>query len=484
MSEKPGAAGRKAAFHSLGCRVNIYETGVMETCMKDAGYEIVPFAPGADIYVINTCTVTNIADRKSRQMLHKAKEMNPRAVVAAVGCYVEDAGEALLADPAVDVVVGNADKGRLPEILEAYFRETKNWEEGHHAFAQNTVRINAVQEYEEMPFYAEGEHTRAFVKIQDGCNQFCSYCMIPYVRGRVRSRKPEEIVREAGALAGLGYREIVITGIHVSSYGLDFEYPGENRQTPFAREAETNRRLLEVLRAVAGVPGIRRIRMGSLEPGIVTEEFAEALSEIPEFCPSFHLSLQSGCDETLRRMRRKYTTEDYARVCARLRRYFPDASITTDVIAGFPGETEAEFQKTLSFVRDIHFARMHIFKYSVRRGTAAARMDGQVPEAVKAERAKKLAEIDEAGRTAFARHFLGKTCEVLLEELRGEEFTGYTREYVPARLRCAEGKPGEIVRFVPEEEQGGELLARRIVTGPQPDSDAQLVLQGKCPARE
>ena len=448
---------KKAAFHSLGCRVNIYETGVMETGMRDAGYEIVPFAPGADIYVINTCTVTNIADRKSRQILHRAKEMNPEAVVVAAGCYVEDAGEALLADPAVDVVVGNADKGRLPEILEEYFRKTENWEEGHRAFAGSSVKINAVQEYEELPFCADGEHTRAFVKIQDGCNQFCSYCMIPYVRGRVRSRRPEAVVREAEALAGLGYREIVITGIHVSSYGLDFEYPGENRQTPAAKEASTNVRLLEVLRSVAGVPGIRRIRMGSLEPGIVTEDFARALSEIPEFCPSFHLSLQSGCDATLARMRRKYTTADYARVCECLRKYFPDASIATDVIAGLPGETDGEFEETLAFVRGIHFARMHIFKYSIRRGTLAARMPGQVPEKVKAERAKRLAEADEAERKAFAKRFLGRECEVLLEELRGEEFTGYTREYVPVRLRCAEGKPGDIRRVVPTKEKDGEL---------------------------
>ena len=452
------AGGKKAAFHSLGCRVNIYETGVMETSMRDAGYEIVPFAPGADIYIINTCTVTNIADRKSRQMLHKAREMNPRAVVAAVGCYVEDAGETLLADPAVDVVIGNADKGRLPEILEAYFRETGKWEEGHRAFAGSSVRINAVQEYEELSFYADGEHMRAFVKIQDGCNQFCSYCMIPYVRGRVRSRRPEEILREAKTLAGLGYREIVITGIHISSYGMDFEYPGENRQTPSAKEASTNHRLLKVLRDVAGVPGIQRVRMGSLEPGIVTEEFARALAKIPEFCPSFHLSLQSGCDETLRRMRRKYTTEDYERVCACLRRCFPDASITTDVIAGFPGETDEEFSRTLAFVRGIHFARMHVFKYSVRRGTLAARMSGQVPEPVKAARARALAEIDGTGRADFARRFLGRACEVLLEERRGEEFTGYTREYVPVRLRCPGGSPGEIRRFVPSGVgRGGEL---------------------------
>lgn len=458
----------KVAFHSLGCRVNIYETGVMENCMRAAGYETVPFAPGADIYVINTCTVTNIADRKSRQMLHKAKEMRPEAVVVAAGCYVEDAGEALLADPAVDIVIGNADKGRLPEILEEYFARTRDFEEDrrepspdteHRAFAGSTVKINAVQEYEETPFCADGEHTRAFVKIQDGCNQFCSYCMIPYVRGRVRSRRPENIVREAESLANAGYREIVITGIHVSSYGIDFEYPGENRQTPFASAAATNVRLLEVLRSVAGIPGICRVRMGSLEPGIVTEEFARELARIPEFCPSFHLSLQSGSDATLQRMRRKYTTADYRRACECLRRYFPDASIATDVIAGFPGETDGEFEETLAFVRSIHFARMHIFKYSVRRGTVAARMSGQVPETVKAARARRLAEVDEAERSAFAKRFLGRECEVLLEELRGEEFTGYTREYVPVRMRCPEGKPGEIRGFVPGRETGGELTA-------------------------
>lgn len=455
----------KVAFHSLGCRVNIYETRIMQTCMRNAGYEEVPFAPGADIYVINTCTVTNIADRKSRQMLHRAREMNPDAVVVAVGCYVEDAGEALRIDPAVDVVVGNGEKGRLPEILEAYFAEIRRLEgkERKRAFACGNVRINAVQEYEEAPFHAESGHTRAFLKIQDGCNQFCSYCMIPYVRGRVRSRKLSDILKEAKTLAGLGYREIVLTGIHLSSYGLDFEMPGRNLRTPFAKEARTNGRLLEVLRAVASVPGIMRLRMGSLEPGIITEEFAKALAGIPAFCPSFHLSLQSGCDETLLRMRRRYTTGDYARICGILRKVFPDASIATDIIAGFPGETEEEFQKTLSFVSEIHFARTHIFKYSVRRGTAAAGMPGQVPDKVKTERAKKLLAIDQKERAAFARRFLGREMEVLLEEYHGggEDgyFTGYTREYVPVRLSCPDGIPGELRSFTPMAERDGELMA-------------------------
>ena len=505
----------KVAFHSLGCRVNIYETGVMGTAMKNAGYEEVPFAPGADIYVINTCTVTNVADRKSRQMLHRAKEMNPQAVVVAVGCYVEDAGEALLADPAVDVVVGNADKARLPEILETYFQEIelresglstvrfpenapepeRKWQredslcevsfpenapepersgkqeskaegfpekpsvEGHRAFVGSSVRINAVQEYEETPFYADGEHTRAFVKIQDGCNQFCTYCMIPYVRGRVRSRRMEDIVAEVERLSALGFREVVLTGIHVSSYGLDFDAPGRNLQTPPAREAKTNVRLLAVLRAVSEVPGICRIRMGSLEPGIVTEEFAAELAKLPQFCPSFHLSLQSGCDATLARMRRKYTTEDYMRICGILRRQFADAAITTDIIAGFPGETEEEFAATLEFVANVHFARTHIFKYSIRRGTIAARMPGQVPEKVKTERAKRLSEIDAAERSAFARRFLGRELEVLLEEYHedGGYVSGYTRSYVPVRVYGCPGRPGDIQIFVFTEEKEGEL---------------------------
>ncbi len=422
---------KKAAFHSLGCKVNSYETDAMRKALLEAGCTEVPFAPGADIYVINTCTVTNIADRKSRQMLHKAKEMNPEAVVVACGCYVEDAAGKLTADPAVDILIGNAEKGQLVPILAEYFESRENAE----LMSREPVKINTVRTYTELGTVPAREHTRGFLKIQDGCNQFCTYCMIPYVRGRVRSRRREDIIKEVRTLADEGCREFVITGIHVSSYGLDFDYPGENRQTPDASEAATNDQLLALIKEIAAEPGAERIRLGSLEPGVITEEFAASLAAIPEVCPSFHLSMQSGCDATLARMRRKYRTADFAEKCGILRKYFTDPAISTDIIAGFPGETEEEFAATAEFVKGIHFSRTHIFKYSVRQGTVAAKMDGQVPESVKKERAGELARIDRAAREAYAEKFIGKELSVLFEEpgVRGGKriMKGYSREYIP-----------------------------------------------------
>ena len=450
---------KKAAFHSLGCKVNSYETDAMRQSLLAAGYEEVPFAPGADIYVINTCTVTNVADRKSRQMLHRAKEMNPDAVVVAAGCYVQDAEDSLRADPAVDIIVGNHEKGMLPEILDAYFSDLMQ------SRGIAVSRIDAVREYDELHFVPDGEHTRAFLKIQDGCNQFCSYCMIPYVRGRVRSRKSTEILREAEKLAERGYREIVLTGIHISSYGLDFEYPGTNRQTPYASAAETNVRLLDVIRTIAEINGIERIRLGSLEPGIITEEFVREISGIRKVCPSFHLSMQSGCDATLLRMRRKYSTADFAEKCALLRKYYELPAITTDIIAGFPGETEEEFTETLRFVSGIHFSRTHIFKYSVRKGTVAAKMGGQVPEKVKQSRSAKLIELDKKERAVYAESFPGKKVSVLFEEravISGRKaYKGYTREYVPFIFYTERDLANEIIDLVPDSVTSrGELIAQ------------------------
>ena len=449
---------RKAAFHSLGCKVNSYETDAMRQSLLAAGYEEVPFAPGADIYVINTCTVTNVADKKSRQMLHRAKEMNPDAVVVAAGCYVQDAEDSLRADPAVDIIVGNHEKGMLPEILGAYFSDLMQ------SRGIAVSRINSVREYDELHFVPDGEHTRAFLKIQDGCNQFCSYCMIPYVRGRVRSRKSIEILREAEKLAERGYREIVLTGIHISSYGLDFEYPGMNRQTPYASAAETNHRLLDIIRGIAEIRGIERIRLGSLEPGIITEEFVREIAKIKKVCPSFHLSMQSGSDSTLLRMRRKYRTADFAEKCALLRKYYEMPAITTDIIAGFPGETEEEFAETLRFVSEIHFSRTHIFKYSVRKGTAAAKMAGQVPEKVKQTRSAKLIELDKKERVVYAESFLGKKVSVLFEEravISGKKaFKGYTREYVPFIFYTGRDLANEIIELIPDSvTPRGELAA-------------------------
>ncbi len=421
---------KKAAFHNLGCKVNAYETEAMMENLKANGYEIVPFEPGADVYVINTCTVTNIADRKSRQMLHKAKDMNPSAVVVAVGCYVQDAKDTLEKDEAVDLIVGNSEKSRLNEILKAHF-------EGYEA-ASYVDQIASVQEYEQLSVSKTEGRTRAFIKIQDGCNQFCSYCMIPYVRGRVRSRREEEILQEAERLAAAGYKEIILTGIHISSYGIDFDAPGQNLQTPDAKDAKTNHHLLKLIEDLSGIEGITRIRLGSLEPGIMTEEFVQGISRIEKLCAQFHLSLQSGCDTTLRRMKRKYDTASYRRIVALLREYFEHPAITTDIITGFPGETEAEFGITKAFVEEIHFAQTHIFKYSSRKGTVAAAMKEQNTDAVKSERSKVLMAIDRDMHREFAEYYLKKPVSVLFEETKtvnGTEYmVGHTKEYLEVFL--------------------------------------------------
>lgn len=435
---------KKAAFHNLGCKVNAYETEAMMESLRKDGYEIVPFAPGADVYVINTCTVTNIADRKSRQMLHKAREMNPSAVVVAVGCYVQDARSRLEADPSVDLILGNNEKSKLGRILDEHFGG-----ETEESFVGN---IGAVQDYEALEVSETEGRTRAFMKIQDGCNQFCSYCMIPYVRGRVRSRSSEDVKREAERLAAAGYHEIILTGIHISSYGIDLDYPGENLQTPDASKARTNRRLLDLIHAVAGVDGITRVRLGSLEPGIMTEEFVREISAVPEICPQFHLSLQSGCDATLARMKRKYTTASFTHIVDTLRKYFEHPAITTDIITGFPGENEEEFAETEAFVRKIHFAKTHIFKYSARKGTKAAAMEGQNTEAVKHARSRVLMDIDRDMHREYADWYKGKNVEVLFEEpkeIGGKScMAGHTREYLEA-LR-------------PMEDPSDEALAGRI----------------------
>lgn len=451
---------RKAAFHNLGCKVNAYETEAMMEELKSDGYEIVPFAPGADVYVINTCTVTNIADRKSRQMLHRAREMNPSAVVVAVGCYVQDAGPNLKKDPAVDIVVGNSEKSKLGDILASYFAGEEN--------AEYVDRIAAVHDYEELSVSRTQGRTRAFIKIQDGCNQFCSYCMIPYVRGRVRSRREDDILKEAARLAESGYREIVLTGIHISSYGLDFDFPGKNLQTPDAKDAKTNERLLHLIHALASLPDVKRIRLGSLEPGIMTERFVREISNIPKMCPQFHLSMQSGCDRTLRRMRRKYDTASFFTITELLRKYFEHPAITTDIITGFPGEDEDEFRETVEFVRKIHFAKTHIFKYSSRKGTTAAAMKDQNTEAVKHKRSRELIEIDRGMHREFASWYVGKEVEVLFEEekeLNGVRFLeGHTREsltaYLPVKQEEDLNEAGHVLRakVLCTDEEGNLIL--------------------------
>lgn len=431
----------KAALHNLGCKVNAYETEAMQQILEEAGYEIVPFSEYADVYVINTCSVTNMADRKSRQMLHRAKKQNPEAVVVAAGCYVQAAAEELKADLAVDVIIGNNKKQDLVPILEEYFKDKSD--------SSHVIEINETHEYERLSIHKIADHTRAFLKVQDGCNQFCSYCIIPYTRGRVRSRRPEEVVAEVKELAAAGYQEVVLTGIHLSSYGVDFE---EGRK-------ET---LLSLIRQVHEVDGIRRIRLGSLEPRIITEEFAQALADMPKFCPHFHLSLQSGCDETLKRMNRHYTTQEYEAGCDILRRYFDNPAITTDVIVGFPGETEEEFETTKKFLERIGFYEMHIFKYSRRAGTRADRMPDQIPEQVKTARSEVLLALEKQMSRAYRESFLGRKKTVLLEEkteIDGREYMiGHTMEYVKAVVPYAENLKNKMAEGVLKEALNDEVL--------------------------
>ena len=411
---------KKAALHNLGCKVNAYETEAMQEMLEQAGYEIVPFKEGADVYVINTCTVTNIADRKSRQMLHRARKLNPEAVVVAAGCYVQTQGEREI-DPCIDIVIGNNHKKDLVRILREY---EENREKDR---AGEIGDINMTKEYESLHLTRTGEHTRAYIKVQDGCNQFCTYCIIPYARGRVRSREMQDVEQEVRTLAGNGYQEVVLTGIHLSSYGIDFD---------------GQRHLIELIRAVHEIEGIRRIRLGSLEPGIVTEEFAEALASMPKICPHFHLSLQSGCDAVLKRMNRKYTSGEYYEKCRFLRKYFDAPALTTDVIVGFPGETEAEFQESYDFVDKVDFYETHIFKYSKREGTKAASMPDQVDEQIKAQRSARLIELGEKKRKAYEKKFIGRTVEVLVEEdavIDGKNVqTGHTKEYIKIALDSEE----------------------------------------------
>ena len=417
---------KKAALHNLGCKVHAYETEAMQHLLEEAGYEIVPFTQKADVYVINTCSVTNMADRKSRQMLHKAKKNNPDSIVVAAGCYVQTSEKEVLNDLSVDIVIGNDRKHDLVRLLEEYSLDSVN----------DTVDdINdGKHDFEELFIDQTKEHTRAFIKVQDGCNQFCSYCIIPYARGRVRSRRFENVIAEVERLAANGFKEVVLTGIHLSSYGVDFE------------EATG---LLELIQAVNAVKGIERIRLGSLEPKIVTEHFASELSKLDKICPHFHLSLQSGCDATLKRMNRKYTTKEYERGCELLRKYFVHPAITPDVIVGFPGETEDEFEQTKAYLEHIHFYEMHIFKYSKRKGTRAAVMPDQIDEQIKAVRSEKLIALGHDMSKEFRKFYIGKNEEVLFEEKAvigdKEYFVGYTKEYVKVAKKTDENLENQIV---------------------------------------
>ena len=418
----------KAALHNLGCKVNAYETESMQQQLVERGYEIVPFDEKADVYIINTCSVTNIADRKSRQMLHRAKKLNPKAVVVAAGCYVQVASEELKKDASVDLIIGNNRKAELADILDERLAHLKEEDEKVYV-----LDIAHAREYERLHLEQLGGHTRAFIKVQDGCNQFCSYCIIPYARGRVRSRSREDVAGEGKGLVAKGDKEGVLTGIHLSSYGI--EHMEEN---PVSHGNWNHRELLALIREVHAIEGLERIRLGSLEPRIITEEFAGALAALPKFCPHFHLSLQSGCDETLQWMNRHYTTEDYEKRCRILRRAFEHPAITTDVIVGFPGETKEEFEITKKYLERIRFYEMHVFKYSRREGTKAAVMKDQVPEPVKAQRSDALLSLEQAMSRQYREHFKNARVKVLFEEItvigEKEYLTGYTPQYVRAAL--------------------------------------------------
>ena len=404
---------RKAALHNLGCKVNAYETEAMEQLLEAAGYEIVSFEEKADVYVINTCSVTNVADKKSRQMLHRAKAKNPDAVVVAAGCYVQAAADKLREDAAVDLIIGNNRKADLVPLLEAWFAGKE--------IRESITDLAGSNEYEKLHINKQAEHTRAFIKVQDGCNQFCSYCIIPYTRGRVRSRRPEDVEEEVKILAEEGYKEIVLTGIHLTSYGIDFKDEGID--------------FLTLIKRLHEIDGIERIRFGSLEPRVITEEFASELSRLPKICPHFHLSLQSGCDDTLKRMNRHYDTAEYAELCEKLRRHFPNCAITTDIMVGFPQETDEEFEKSLAFAKKISFAETHIFPYSRRPTTLADKMKGQLDRKTKHSRAAQMADVCNETKALYLKSLVGTVQEVLFEKETSPQWhQGHAPNYVTVKI--------------------------------------------------
>lgn len=433
---------KTVAFCTLGCKVNQYETDAMMELFGNHGYEVTDFTDRADVYVVNTCSVTSMADRKSRQMLHRAKKKNPQSVIVAAGCYVQTAGDALLEDGSIDLIVGNNQKKDIVDIVENYRNALDSaGEENSNSYIKD---LNHKPEYEQLNISTVSEHTRAYIKIQDGCNQFCSYCIIPYARGRVRSRSEEDIVAEVERLAKNHYKEIVLTGIHISSYGMDFE--GEN----YNDHPHDGSHLLHLIQSIAKIDGVKRIRLGSLEPQIITDAFARALSEIPQICAHFHLSLQSGCDATLKRMNRHYTAEEYKRGCDTLRRWFDHPALTTDVIVGFPGETEEEFEICKAFLEDIAFAQMHIFKYSKRQGTRAAVMENQVDEQIKNKRSDILLELDARLQKEYRDFWAKRPMEVLLEEdveIDGKLWmTGHSKEYIKIAVPKNNEKSNDIIK--------------------------------------
>lgn len=419
--------GNRVALHNLGCKVNAYEIEAMQQLLEEAGYEIVPFEPGADIYVINTCTVTNIADRKSRQMLHKAKKQNPNAVVVATGCYVQTATEKVAQDLSIDLVVGNNRKKDIVEILNEYYAEK---EAGEQVKEEYVIDINHTDEYEDLEISTVTEHTRAHLKIQDGCNNFCSYCIIPYARGRIRSRTMESIKAELERLSASGFKEIVLTGINLSCYD------------------DNGKKLIDVIEMADNVNGIERIRLGSLDPEVVTEDFVERLGKVKKICPHFHFSLQSGCNKTLKAMNRHYTSDEYYEKCQLIRRYIDNPAFTTDVIVGFPGETEEDYISSREFVKKVKFAELHVFKYSKRDGTVAAKMPNQIDEKIKTLRSEDLIKTGEELTKEFRQAKIGQDTTVLFEEkilLDNKEYwVGHTVDYIKIAVPEKENLEGQI----------------------------------------
>jgi len=435
---------KKVAFRNLGCKVNEYEMDYMQQIMEQNGYEIVPFDAKADIYIVNTCTVTNIADRKSRQMLHRAKKLNPDSIVVAAGCYVQTDTEGAKKDDAIDIIIGNNRKSELVDIINSYIAE-------HKGDSVNMTDSMLNIDYEDMHITKTAEHTRAFIKIQDGCDQYCSYCAIPIARGSVRSRSIDNIIEEVVSLSQNGYKELVVTGIHLSSYGIDFHKDINGRIKRYNELTSdggyTNYDLLEVLEAIARIDGIKRIRLGSLEPRLITEEFMQRLKKIDKMCPHFHLSLQSGCDETLKRMNRKYSTDEFMKGVELIRNTYDKPAITTDVIVGFPGETKEEFDQTVEYLRKIKFFELHVFKYSPRDNTVAASMAGQISPEVKDLRSDVLINMDEELSKEYKESYMGKEVEVLIEELTDGIYVGHTREYIKVGARLSGDVKGEIIRL-------------------------------------
>ena len=403
---------KKVAFCTLGCKVNQYETNGMLQKFKTAGYEIVDFNEYSDIYIINTCTVTNMADKKSRQMLRRVKEINKNSLLIAVGCYAQVAKDVLEKIDEIDLILGNNEKADIVNFVEDYFKTNQKKYE--------TSSVMEQKEYVDFGSITYTEKTRAVIKVQDGCDRFCSYCIIPYARGRVRSRNPESVLEEIKEIACNGIKEVVITGIHVASYGKDLK---------------NGYKLIDLLEDINKIEGIKRIRLGSLEPTIITEEFVDRLKKLEKICDHFHLSLQSGCNETLSRMNRKYTTEEFKNVCKILRKAYPNVSLTTDIIVGFPGETEEEFNKTYEFLKKINFYKMHIFKYSPRKGTKAADMKGQIDGNVKEQRSEKLINLSNENEKKYNESYIGKELEVLFEEKDGDFYKGHTKNYIMVKVK-------------------------------------------------